>query len=149
MNHTITQTTNKQLIEIKETIPSILEDYKKYFIFFNKNPEVDEYQQMYANFKSIIQKKNSILTDLGKETEKNIILVNKNISIENKEIDNKKTDFKKLILGFEHYQDTLLGAEQMIDDFKILYNNQYYVNIQKILGIILVLTTSIILLKKK
>ena len=149
MNHYITKKTDQQLLEIKEKIPIMVEDYKKYFIFFHKNPEVDEYQQMYAQFKSTIQNTNSQLMNLGKETEKNILIVNKNISNENKKISDKKSKFSELITGFEHYQDTLLGAEQMIDDFKTLYNNQYYINLQKSFGIVLLIIVGSILLKKK
>ena len=149
MNHNITKKTDQQLSEIKEKIPTMLEDYKKYFIFFHKNPEVNEYQQMYAQFRSTIQNTNTQLINLGKETEKNILRVNNNISNENKKIYDKKSKFSELIIGFEHYQDSLLGAEQMIDDFKTLYNNQYYINLQKTLGIFLLIAAGIILLKKK
>ena len=36
-----------KLKTITEQFSSILDDYKKYYIFSNKNPEVNEYQHYY------------------------------------------------------------------------------------------------------
>ena len=60
----------------------------------------------------------------------------------------KKQHFKKIIMGFDHYQGVLLGADQMIDDFNTLYNNQYYKNVQIIYGIGIVGFVITFLMKK-
>jgi len=37
----------EKIYALQEQLPIILEDFKKYFVFYNKNPEYPEYQQMF------------------------------------------------------------------------------------------------------
>ena len=37
---------------LKQKIGPILEDFKKYYVFYNKNPEYPEYQSMFETVKS-------------------------------------------------------------------------------------------------
>ena len=71
------------------------------------------------------------------------------ISKENVLLTDKKQKFNEIILGFDHYQGALSGADQMIDDFKTLYNNQYYKNVQIIYGIGIIGFVITFLMKKK
>jgi hypothetical protein len=32
---------------LQQQLPAILDDFKKYYVFYNKNPEYPEYQQMF------------------------------------------------------------------------------------------------------
>lgn len=141
--------TNNKLKIISEQLPHILEQYKKYFIFYHKNPEIEEYQQFYVQYKSQIEQLNSQLGRMSTEIQGNIQKVNKRVDIANFQIKDKKKEFAELIKNFEHYQDSLQGAEQMIDDYKSLYNKQYYKNVQLIIGIIFIfLITGKIMSKK-
>jgi hypothetical protein len=149
MNHEITKQMGGKLKIIIEKLPGLLEEYKKYFIFFHKNPEVAEYQQIYVQYKSQLQTTNKELTDLGENVEQTILQTNKNISGESSTLTDKKQHFKQLILGFEHYQGSLSGADQMIEDFKTLYNIQYYKNVQIIYGIGIIGFIITFLMKKK
>ena len=134
---------------IIEKIPGLLEEYTKYFIFFHKNPEIAEYQQIYVQYKSQIQNTNKELTALGENIEKTILQINTNISSESSTLTDKKQHFKKIIAGFDYYQGALSGADQMIDDFKTLYNNQYYKNVQIIYGIGIIGFIITFVMKKK
>jgi len=131
--------TNKKLEIIEEQLPHILEQYKKYFIFYNKNPEVAEYQQFYVQYKTQIEQLNSQLGRMSTDIQSNIQKVNKSVNKANFQIKDKKKEFAELIKNFEHYQDSLQGAEQMIDDYKTLYNKQYYKNVQLVVGIIFII----------
>ena len=149
MNHKTTKTINNKIKIIVEKLPGLLEDYKKYFIFFHKNPEIAEYQQIYVQYKSQIQNTNKELTALGENIEKTILQINTNISSESSTLTDKKQHFKKIIAGFDYYQGALSGADQMIDDFKTLYNNQYYKNVQIIYGIGIIGFIITFVMKKK
>ena len=50
-----------QINTLKEKLPSILDDFKKYYVFYNKNPEYNEYQQIFENIKGNLQNINSEL----------------------------------------------------------------------------------------
>jgi len=149
MNNEITKQLYSKIKIIIEKLPGLLEEYKKYFIFFHKNPEIAEYQQIYVQYKSQIQNTNKELTALGENIEQKILQINKNISKENVMLTDKKQHFKEIIMGFDHYQGALLGADQMKDDFNTLYNNQYYKNVQIIYGIGIVGFVITFLMKKK
>lgn len=131
--------TNKKIEIIEEQLPHILDQYKKYFIFYNKNPEVAEYQQYYVQYKTQIEQLNSQLGRMSTDIQSNIQKVNKNVNKANFQIKDKKKEFAELIKNFEHYQESLQGAEQMIDDYKSLYNKQYYKNVQLVVGIIFII----------
>ena len=42
---------NEQINNIKSQFFSALDDFKKYYVYYNKNPEVTEFQNYYANSK--------------------------------------------------------------------------------------------------
>ena len=50
---------NEKIKTIKDSFFSALDDFQKYYVFFNKNPEVDEYQNFFANSKGQLQGLNS------------------------------------------------------------------------------------------
>ena len=39
-------TFDEKINNIKTSFFSVLDDFKKYYVFYNKNPEVDEYQNL-------------------------------------------------------------------------------------------------------
>lgn len=149
MNQTFTTETKNKIEVIKNQIPIVLENYKKYFIFFHKNPEVAEYQQFYTQYKSQLEQLNTQLGQIHKSIDSNIVKLNKMVKIANVELKDKKTEFAELIQNFEHYKQTLDGAEQMIDDYKTLYNKQYYKNVQLMVGIIITIILISKLMNKK
>jgi tRNA A37 methylthiotransferase MiaB len=53
-----------QINTLKEKLPSILDDFKKYYVFYNKNPEYSEYQQMFENSLRLIDEADLIFTHI-------------------------------------------------------------------------------------
>ena len=70
-----------QINTLKEKLPSILEDIVKYYIFYNKNPEYNEYQQMFENIKSNLQSINSELFMTSNNIEKDTENINDRLQI--------------------------------------------------------------------
>ena len=89
-----------QINTLKEKLPSILDDFKKYYVFYNKNPEYNEYQQMFENIKSNLQNMNEPTAGLGRslknmfntEEHDNDKLKKIKIQIDNLQELNKPTD---------------------------------------------------------
>ena len=46
---------NEKINTTKRQFFSALDDFKKYYVYYNKNPEVDEFQNYYINSKSQLQ----------------------------------------------------------------------------------------------
>ena len=122
---------------LKEKLPSILDDFKKYYIFYNKNPEYTEYQQMFENIKSNLQSINSDLfmtsNNIEKDTENiNDRLQKINILIRKEKMKNQQLK-KKLGIVEKKYN----GSDELISDYKEMYNLDYLNNFALLFGVIL------------
>ena len=49
----------QKLQTLSEQLPSILDDFKKYYVFYNKNPEYDEYKSHFDIVKNNLNAINS------------------------------------------------------------------------------------------
>lgn len=119
---------------------SALDDFKKYYVFFNKNPEVDEYQNYYANSKGQLQtmSREVFLTTNG--IDKMIENLNSQMSTIADEIRREKELNIILTQKLKHLQNTENGSEILVDDSKTEYNIQYYKNWEMYFGVVMVVT---------
>ena len=69
---------NEQINNIKSQFFSALDDFTKYYVYYNKNPEVNEFQNYYANSKSQLQ-----------TMSKDLFLTTNNIDKNIEDLDNK------------------------------------------------------------
>ena len=121
---------------LKEQLPSILDDFKKYYVFYNKNPENNEYQQMFENIKTNLNSINSQLF-MVKNNESKTDKVNKNMVQLNKLIQQDKkinTDVKKKLRAI--YEQNY-SAFELISDYNKMYEIEYLRNWALLLSIIL------------
>ena len=66
----------EKINNIEKQFFSALDDFKKYYVFYNKNPEVNEYQNYYVNSKSQLQSMSKDLFLLTNDISKNIEFLN-------------------------------------------------------------------------
>jgi hypothetical protein len=129
---------SEQINSIKSTFYSVLDDYKKYYIFYHTHPEVNEYQNYY------LQSKNQ-LTKLIKD----LLNITTNINIKINELSDETSNtyntlkeervaYEDLTKKVNSLTGTKNGSKMLIDDFKEKYNEQYYNNIELFFGILLV-----------
>jgi uncharacterized coiled-coil DUF342 family protein len=123
---------------IKLTFTSVLDDYKKYYVFYHAHPEVDEYQNYYLQSKNQL---NNLVKELF-EISKNIHIKLDELSDETSDVYNnlkeERITYEKLSTKVNSLTGTKNGSELLIDDFKKRYNQQFYSNIELFFGIILV-----------
>jgi hypothetical protein len=123
---------------IKTQFFSALDDFKKYYVYYNKNPEVNEFQNYYVNSKTQLQTMSKDLFLTTNNIDKNIEILDKKMSaISLKMADEKKLN-DKLMLLLKNLQNTKDGSSILIDDSKEAYNIQYYYNVEIIIGILIV-----------
>jgi len=123
---------------LKEQLPSILDDFKKYYVFYNKNPEVSEYQQMFENIKSNLNSINSQLFMIKNNVQSETDKINKNMVNLNKLIQNDKeinTDIKKKLRNIYNKN---YSTYELISDYNKMYDIEYLRNWALLLSIILV-----------
>ena len=107
---------------------SALDDFKKYYVFYNKNPEVDEYQNFFANSKGQLQSYNSDIFLLTNQIKVKIKDLNDEMKIIGKKLKSEKEVNTKLLKLINQIQTTQDGSATMIEDAKDEYNIQYYKN---------------------
>ena len=128
---------NEKINTIKTQFFSALDDYKKYYVYFNKNPEVNEFQNFYANSKGQIQNLSRDLFLTSNNIDKNIENLDKQIYSISLQIDDEKKLNKQLTDLINNLTNTYKGSGILIEDSKAEYNNQYYKNWQLIFGIVI------------
>ena len=128
---------NEQINNIKSQFFSALDDFTKYYVYYNKNPEVNEFQNYYANSKSQLQTMSKDLFLTTNNIDKNIEDLDNemmNISIQ---LENEKKLNKEMSELINNLQNTQNGSEILIDDSKTKYNIQYYKNVEIFIGILI------------
>jgi galactitol-specific phosphotransferase system IIB component len=128
------QTLNKQL-------PAILDDFKKYYVFFNKNPEYPEYQTSFENIKGNMTKLSSDLFVLSNDVQSSTDELNKklfalNILIQEEKERNREL---KLKLGIVEHKNN--AATELISDYKNIYSEEYLRNWGLFLSILIIGTS--------
>lgn len=117
---------------------SALDDFKKYYVYFNKNPEVDEFQNYYANSKSQLQTMSKEIISLTNSINNNIEALNAEMSTVSGKIKREKELNEKLIAKLDNLENTQNGSEILIDDSKTAYNLQYFKNWEMFAGVLIV-----------
>jgi len=126
-----------QINTLKEKLPSILDDFIKYYIFYNKNPEYNEYQQMFENIKGNLQNINSELFMTSNNIEKGIETINDRLQKINALIAKEKMKNRQLKRKLGIVEKTYNGSDELISDYKEMYNLDYLKNFALFYGIII------------
>jgi hypothetical protein len=126
--YTKTSQFTTKLKTLQEQLPAILDDFKKYYLFYNVNPENQEYQRMFENIKSNLNHVNSELFTLSNDVQNETDGVNKQLFSLDVLIKKEKSQNKKLkkSLGIAEHQNNAAG--EMIDDYTDIYNTGYLRN---------------------
>ena len=125
-----------KLKPLHEKLPSILEDFIKYFVFYNRNPEVNEYQQLFDNIKGNLQSLNSGLFMETNNIEKMTEIINEKLLELDKLIMKEKKMNRELKRRLGIVENTYNGSDEMINNFKDMYELQYLTNFATFAGII-------------
>jgi|688.fasta_scaffold96966_3 hypothetical protein len=125
-----------KLKPLHEKLPSILEDFVKYYVFYSRNPEVNEYQQLFDNIKGNLQSLNSGLFVETNNIEKMTEIINKKLLELDKLIMKEKKMNRELKRRLGIVENTYNGSDEMIHNFKDMYELQYLTNFATFAGIV-------------
>ena len=136
-NYKQPQKFREKLESLIQQLPSILDDYNKYSVLYNKNPDYNEYQQSFNGIQGNLNELNSQLFMLSNDVDSNtdkvndyLIKLNRLINIEK----NKNTKLKKQLGNIEGENE---ATTEMIVNYKEMYNNDYLRNWGLLLSIVL------------
>ena len=139
---------DEKIKNIKNSFFSALADFQKYYDFYNKNPEVDDYQNFFINSKGQLQGLNSDMFLVTNNIQKKIKDLDAEMQVTSKKLQAEKDLNEELLTLINRIQTTQDGSAIMIDDAKDEYNTQYYKNWELFIGILIILGISIKILVK-
>jgi len=113
---------------LQEQLPPILDDFKKYYVFFNKNPSDSEYNQMFSNVKSNLNNINSQLFTISNGVESNTNTISSNLLALNNEIQNVKSKNNELKKNLGILNQKNSSSDELIHDYKEMYDKSYLRN---------------------
>ena len=128
---------NQKLESLKQQLPPILDDYNKYSVLYNKNPDYNEYQQSFDIIQGNLNQFNSEVFMLSNNVQSETDKINKYLNQLNSLITiekSKRTDLKKKLGNIESDNN---ATTEMIINYKEIYNNDYLRNWGLLLSIVL------------
>ena len=129
---------NEKINTIKSQFFSALDDFKKYYVYYNKNPEVNEFQNYYVNSKGQLQTMSRDLFLTTNSIDKNIEILDKQMSAISVQLNDEKKLNKEMMELIANLENTQNGSEILINDSKTKYNNQYIKNWEIFVGILII-----------
>jgi hypothetical protein len=126
---------NEKIHAIKSQFSASLDDFQKYYVYYNKNPEVNEFQNYYANSKSQLQNASRDLLSISNYIDTLIAELSKEMSSKSIQLKDEKKINKELTELISNLENTQNGSEILIDDSKKEYNEQYWQNWEIFIGI--------------
>jgi hypothetical protein len=127
-NYTEPNALIEKLDESKDKLPFILENFSKSFVLHNKNPEDNEYKQIFQTDKSHLDKIMHDLFLLENNVTTNINKLNSNLEtlyIEIEILKEENKQLKKKLHLFDQHGDT---TDEMFENYKEFYEIQYLRN---------------------
>jgi hypothetical protein len=118
----------QKLEELTNKLPGMLDDFKKAYLFYNKNPQNNEYHQIYETSKNVLNTFNTEVLLLSNNIESTTEDINKILLNLNKFIINEKQinkELKKKVNTVEHKES---AANELIYDYKKIYGINYTKN---------------------
>jgi hypothetical protein len=121
---------------LHQQLPHILDDFKKYYVFYNKNPNYPEYSQMFENIKSNLNTINSNLFTLSNSIDVNTQKVSRKMFQLNVLIKKEKSINRKLKRKSGFIEQQIDSVDEMISDYTQIYDEGYLRNWALFLSII-------------
>ena len=129
---------DEKINAIQSQFFAALDDFKKYYVYYNKNPEVNEFQNYYANSKGQLQTMSKNLFVTTNDIDKEIESLEQKIQTMSALLKEEKKLNDKLVELIKDIYNTHVGSEVLISDSKQIYNKKYYTNMELIIGVIIV-----------
>lgn len=127
---------SEKLNTLKQQLPHVLDDFEKYYVFYNMNSTNSEYQRMFENIKNNLNSINSQAFMLSNSVESEINDVNKRLISLDMLIKKEKETNTKLKLELGVIKEKENSADIMISNYKQLYDIGYLKNWAMFLSIL-------------
>lgn len=127
-NYSQPTTLINKLYELQDKLPFVLENFGKSFVLHNKNPQDNEYNQIFLTDKANLDKIMHELFLLENNVSTNINKLNTNLEklyLEIEVLKKENAHLKRKLKIFDQHTDT---TNEMFDNYKEFYEIQYLRN---------------------
>ena len=120
-----------------------LEDYKKYYIYTKKNPNVEDYEKNFLNSQYQLQTINKQVLSLSNDIKNDLEEINNIVSLINLQLSNEKELNQELVKLVENLNNTNNGSSILLNDTSFIYSKQYLYNVELFICISVLLVITI------
>ena len=113
---------------LQKQLPFILDDFKKYFVLYNKDTNYPEYQNMFETVKSYLTTLSSDLFVVSNEVDSNIDKVGNLFNKIGELIKKEKQHNIKLKRSLGMVEQKANSSDEMIDNYNEMYDAEYLQN---------------------
>ncbi len=117
---------DKKIKELDQRFYLVLDELKKSYPIYKVYPDNPEYENIYSNDISNMEKTNIDIFSLKKSIDKDSIILNRIIKHRNKLITKKKEENKELKKQLENLLSGANSSTGMIDQKQDIYNMQFF-----------------------
>lgn len=129
----------EKLVTYSEQIVSILDDYKKSYIYYNTNPDNQDYAKMFSIDSGNLTALNKNLFVTTNDIQKDIDELNKKISELDKRLVKEKALNGELLSKLQQLEGKGNGSQVMNSNSKEMYEKQYISNWNIFIGIFIII----------
>jgi len=126
-----------KLNNLNETMPLLLDEFQKAYVFYNMAPASEEYKNFYYNARNNVISTNTQLFMTTNDIQKNIETINKDLIILNKNIQKQKKINEKLKKELSSVDSNMDSSKQRINEYTEMYRSKYLSNITVFIGIVI------------
>jgi len=126
------------LKKYNEQIDPLLDEYKKGYIYYNTNPDNEEYSRIFSIASGNITALNKDIFVTTNDIQKGIDDLNAKLNNLNNKIILEKDTNDKLVKKLLHHEGKENGSKILIDNSMELYKQQYISNWDMVIGILII-----------
>jgi hypothetical protein len=110
---------------IREQLPSLLTEFKQSYVFYNKNPEYDDYRIHFETLKDNLTSFERQIQQYGDSATEETEQLNQKLAHINRQIEKERIRNKVLKRRLYAATNRSNGASEMIDDYTYIYDEKY------------------------
>ena len=128
----------EKIITLKQQLPHILDDFNKYFVFYNKTPNYPEYENMFNNIKQNLNSLSASLFMVSNDVDTNIDNINNVFKTLDILINRERKRNRELKRKLGIVESEANSSKEMIYDYNQMYDEDYLRNWGLFLSTVLV-----------
>ena len=113
---------------LKEQLPSILDDFNKFFVLYNTDPSYPEYGTMFNNIKQHLNSLSASLFMVSNDVDANTDEINKTFKKLDVLITKERRKNRELRRKLGIIEDKNNSSKELIDNYNEMYNTDYLRN---------------------